>query len=94
MSFNGTKITDSRIISMAETFQPHEIAAKLRIEEDDVLDALQRAGRLRTNWIIQCRKTGRWWRSRTARGAYQNAQLRGLTDWDWWPVTLAPPRNQ
>ena len=84
MSFVGTSITPSRILSLAETRSAQEIAATLRIDEEEVLEVLHRAGKVKATWTFRCNKTGRQWRARSERGAYRMAHLIGLTDWDCW----------
>lgn len=84
MSFVGTAITPSRILSLAETRAPHEVAAVLKIDEEEVLEVLHRAGKVKASWTFRCNKTGRQWRARSERGAYRMAHLMGLTDWDCW----------
>ena len=85
MSFNGRTISASRILSMSETFQPHQVAATLDIDEEHVLEVLYQAGKTNSVWTLRCNKTGRQWRTRSERGAYRMAHLIGLTDWDSYP---------
>ena len=81
-----TDIQLRRMASMAETFSADEIAAMLHMDAEDVADILERFRPRRLDWIVLCRRTGRWWVARTQRGAYRRACLEGLTDWHCYGV--------
>lgn len=94
MTFNGTTITPSRILSIAETRAPHEVAAILKIDEEEVLEVLHRAGKIKTQWIVRCNKSGRTYKARSERAGYRLAHLMGLTDWDMHQTDVAPARRK
>lgn len=78
------KTDAGRITGMAETRSPEEIADILGIDVEDVCKELENAGKpVRTTGILTCHKTGRFWKVRSMRGAYQMAMLKGLVDWDF-----------
>jgi hypothetical protein len=82
--FTETKTSAGRILGMAETRSAQEIASILNIDEDDVCDILQKAGKpVAAIGVLTCNKTGRHWNVRSERGAYRMAQLKGLVDWDY-----------
>jgi hypothetical protein len=84
LHFRETKTTANRIAGMAQTRSPQEIADILGIEEDEVCAFLEKAGKpAKTAGVLICMKTSREWKVRSERGAYRQAMLQGLTDWDY-----------
>jgi len=84
MIFAGTKTSIGRIVGMAETRSPEEIASILGIDEEEVCDILEKQGKpARSQGVLTCQKTGRFWKVRSERGAYRMAQLQGLVDWEY-----------
>jgi hypothetical protein len=74
-------ITPGRLVQLAEAHSPAAIADRLGIDEEEVLKALEAAGRKLPKLVLVCQKSGRWWKVRSERGAYRQAQLLGLVDW-------------
>jgi hypothetical protein len=82
--FRENKVTSGRVLGMAETRSPQEIAAILGIDEDDVFDMLEKAGKpVKTTSQLICNRTNQAWNVRSERGAYILAMIKGLTDWDF-----------
>ena len=74
-------IPPGRLVELAESHTPAVIADRLGIDEEEILKALEAAGRKLPKLVLVCQKTGRWWSVRSERGAYRQAQLLGLVDW-------------
>lgn len=71
----------ARIQSLAERFEPDEIANMLNIRPAEVHAALSKM--TRAKWWARDNKTGRHIVAFGQRGAYLRVCLLGWTDWDW-----------
>ena len=82
--FTEVKVTSGRVLGMSETRSPQEIAAILGIDEDEVCEMLEKAGKpVKTANKLICNRTKQVWNVRSERGAYILAMLKGLVDWDY-----------
>jgi hypothetical protein len=82
----AVKVTLDRIMALAETHEPDDIAEILHIPVGQVNALMSKAPPQRCAWFIECNKTGRRWKARTERGAYRLACILGLTDYKFWGV--------
>lgn len=82
------QITPGRVASMSEHMNVAQIAASLRIDEEEVHTMLARAGRNRApSFAAVCRRTDRRVTAYSERGAFLKAQLAGFAEYDFGPVT-------
>lgn len=71
----------ARIQSLAERFEPDDIAAMLHIPRAEVAAALE--GMTRAKWWVRNNKTNKVIIAMSKRGAYLRVCLLGWVDWDW-----------
>lgn len=83
--FGKPVIPPGRMALLAESHSPAEIADKLGIDEEDVLNALETSGKRMPRLLLRCAKSNRTWSVRSERGAYLLAQLKGLTTYQVEP---------
>lgn len=88
MSFYHETLPVPNIISMSETKSAAEIAARFRVDEEEIAKIIAKArGARGPRFCAVCNKTGRRAYAYSYRGAYLQANFKGFADYDIHPVT-------
>lgn len=82
-------IPPGKVIAMAETMAPAEVARATGIDLEEVMTILGAAGRSKPKLAIRNRSTGQVVRGYTERGLYLKAQILGWVDWVYVSAEVA-----
>lgn len=82
-------IAPSRLVEMAETMEPEDVAEATGTCIEDVMAALAAVGRKHKKIGICDRKTGKIVLGYTERGLYLKAQILGRVDWFYFRPEVA-----
>lgn len=84
------KLPVQNIVSMSDTKSTAEIAARFRIDEEEIAKIIAKAkGSRGPSFYALCNKTGRRAYAYSFRGAYLQANFKGFADYDIHQVSTA-----